>query len=71
MEDQNLVQDNKPELSWSVAVVAPASEVEGVIHTLYTRQFYLQVIIGLVVLSGTIVMSWSVAVVARPAKWKG
>jgi two-component system NtrC family sensor kinase len=27
-----------------------------VIHTLYTRQFYLQVIIGLVVLSGTIVM---------------
>ncbi len=56
LEDQNLVQDSKPELSWSVAVVAPASEVEGVIHTLYTRQFYLQVIIGLVVLSGTIVM---------------
>ncbi|MGA9756556.1 MAG: histidine kinase dimerization/phospho-acceptor domain-containing protein, partial [Desulfobaccales bacterium] len=56
LEEQNLVQDSKPELSWSVAVVAPASEVEGVIHTLYTRQFYLQVIIGLVVLSGTIVM---------------
>ena len=36
--------------------MAPASEVEGVIHSLYTRQFYLQVIIGLVVLSGTIVM---------------
>jgi two-component system, NtrC family, sensor kinase len=54
--DQNLVQDNAPLASWSVAVVAPASEVEGVIHTLYTRQFYLQVIIGLVVLSGTIVM---------------
>jgi two-component system, NtrC family, sensor kinase len=56
LEDQNVVQDNKPTASWSVAVVAPASEVEGVIHTLYTRQFYLQVIIGLVVLSGTIVM---------------
>ncbi|MFA4903766.1 MAG: ATP-binding protein [Desulfobaccales bacterium] len=56
LEDQNVVQDNKPMASWSVAVVAPASEVEGVIHTLYTRQFYLQVIIGLVVLSGTIVM---------------
>jgi signal transduction histidine kinase len=54
--DQNLVQNNAPLASWSVAVVAPASEVEGVIHTLYTRQFYLQVIIGLVVLSGTIVM---------------
>ena len=56
LEDQNVVQDNQPSSSWSVAVVAPASEVEGVIHTLYTRQFYLQVIIGLVVLSGTIVM---------------
>jgi two-component system, NtrC family, sensor kinase len=56
LEDQNVVQDSKPTASWSVAVVAPASEVEGVIHTLYTRQFYLQVIIGLVVLSGTIVM---------------
>jgi two-component system NtrC family sensor kinase len=56
LEDQNLIQENKPVPSWSVAVVAPASEVEGVIHTLYTRQFYLQVIIGLVVLSGTIVM---------------
>jgi two-component system NtrC family sensor kinase len=56
LEDQSVIPDNKPRVSWSVAVVAPASEVEGVIHTLYTRQFYLQVIIGLVVLSGTIVM---------------
>jgi two-component system NtrC family sensor kinase len=56
LEDQNVVQDQAPMVSWSVAVVAPASEVEGVIHTLYVRQFYLQVIIGLVVLSGTIVM---------------
>jgi two-component system NtrC family sensor kinase len=56
LEDQNVVRENQPMASWSVAVVAPASEVEGVIHTLYVRQFYLQVIIGLVVLSGTIVM---------------
>jgi two-component system NtrC family sensor kinase len=56
LEELNVGQGNKPAASWSVAVVAPASEVEGVIHTLYTRQFYLQVIIGLVVLSGTIVM---------------
>ncbi len=41
---------------WSVAVVAPVSEVEGVVHSLYLRQFFLQAIIGLVVLSGTIVM---------------
>ncbi|MCK9377130.1 MAG: ATP-binding protein [Syntrophobacterales bacterium] len=56
LEDQNLVQEGSPPTSWSVAVVAPSSEVEGVIHSVYVRQFYLQVIIGLVVLSGTIVM---------------
>ncbi|MCL6620678.1 MAG: PAS domain S-box protein [Syntrophobacterales bacterium] len=42
--------------SWSVAVVAPVSEVEGVVHTLYRRQFLLQVIIGFFVLSGTILL---------------
>ncbi|MFA5111286.1 MAG: ATP-binding protein [Desulfobaccales bacterium] len=56
LEDRNLVQEGNPPTSWSVAVVAPSSEVEGVIHSVYVRQFYLQVIIGLVVLSGTIVM---------------
>ncbi|MCX5891536.1 MAG: ATP-binding protein [Deltaproteobacteria bacterium] len=54
--DPAFVEGNTPALSWSVAVVAPASEVEGVVHSLYLRQFFLQVIIGLVVLSGTIVM---------------
>jgi PAS domain-containing protein len=39
-----------------VAVVAPVSEVDGVVHSLYLRQFFLQVIIGFVVLSGTIFM---------------
>lgn len=49
----------KPEgtaLSWSVAVVAPEEEVLGVVHSLYFRQFLLQVIIGFFVLSGTIVL---------------
>jgi signal transduction histidine kinase len=41
---------------WSVAVVAPVSEVEGVVHSLYQRQFLLQVIIGFFVLSGSIVL---------------
>jgi PAS domain S-box-containing protein len=54
--DPAIVKSDTPVLSWSVAVVAPASEVEGVVHSLYLRQFFLQVIIGLVVLSGTIVM---------------
>jgi two-component system NtrC family sensor kinase len=46
----------KDQPSWSVAVVAPVSEVEGVVHSLYLRQFFLQVIIGFFVLSVTIVM---------------
>jgi two-component system NtrC family sensor kinase len=56
LEDRTVLQENKPAPSWSVAVVAPVSEVEGVVHSVYLRQFFLQVIIGLVVLSGTIVM---------------
>lgn len=43
-------------LTWSVAVVAPEEEVLGVVHSLYTRQFLLQVIIGFFVLSGSIVL---------------
>ncbi len=54
--DPSIVKSDTPLPSWSVAVVAPASEVEGVVHDLYMRQFLMQVIIGLVVLSGTIVM---------------
>jgi PAS domain S-box-containing protein len=49
-------KNNKAAPSWSVAVVAPVSEVEGVVHSLYLRQFFLQVIIGFFVLSATIVM---------------
>ncbi len=54
--DPNVVHDQAPAPSWSVAVVAPASEVEGVVHSLYLRQFFMQVIIGFLVLSGTIAM---------------
>jgi hypothetical protein len=36
LEDQELTQESKPDIFWSVAVVAPSSEVEGVIHTLYS-----------------------------------
>jgi two-component system NtrC family sensor kinase len=56
LEDSSIVQDQGPMPAWSVAVVAPASEVEGVVHSLYLRQFFLQIIIGVVVLTGTIVM---------------
>ena len=52
--ERPLANDQYP--TWSVAVVAPASEVEGVIHSVYQRQFLLQVIIGFFVLLGTIFM---------------
>lgn len=38
--------------SWSVAVVSPMSEVEGVIHSVYIRQFYIQGTIILVIILG-------------------
>jgi two-component system NtrC family sensor kinase len=56
LTDPTFVTDQKAMPSWSVAVVAPVSEVEGVVHSLYQRQFFLQVIIGFFVLSGTILL---------------
>lgn len=53
-------------LAWSVAVVAPQTEVEGAIHDVYIRQFLLQgVIIGIILLGGAAVIynesRWSAA----------
>lgn len=43
---------------WSVAVVAPVSEVEGVIHSIQVRQFWLQGVGILVIISsGLLIMS--------------
>ncbi len=49
---------------WSVAVVAPISEVEGAIHSINIRQFSLQAIIIFIILSGGLlvnylILSWS------------
>lgn len=49
---------------WSVAVVAPISEVEGAIHSLHVQQFSLQAIIISVILLGGLfinfmILSWS------------
>jgi len=38
--------------SWSVAVASPMSEVEGIIHSVYVRQFYIQGTIILVIILG-------------------
>jgi|GEM_PF-138200 len=54
--DPEFITTDKNPYFWSVAVVAPASEVEGVIHSVYFRQFFLQVIIGFFVLLGAIFM---------------
>ncbi|MBW1952580.1 MAG: PAS domain S-box protein [Deltaproteobacteria bacterium] len=52
----SLAETAGPASSWSVAVVAPVSEVEGVIHTIYQRQFLIQVIIGVFVLLSSVVL---------------
>ncbi|NWF51834.1 MAG: PAS domain S-box protein [Nitrospirae bacterium] len=39
---------------WSIAVVAPMSEVEGPIHFIYIRQFYIQGVIIFVIVLGSI-----------------
>lgn len=51
-----IVNPNKIPYFWSVAIVAPATEVEGSIHSVYQRQFFLQMIIGVVVLFGGLFM---------------
>jgi two-component system, NtrC family, sensor kinase len=53
-------------LSWSVAMVAPQTEVEGAIHDVYIRQFLLQgVIIFIILLGGAFIIynesRWSTA----------
>lgn len=49
---------------WSVAVVAPVSEVEGAIHSIYVRQFLFQGIVSLGILFGGatiffLIVNWS------------
>jgi two-component system NtrC family sensor kinase len=56
LTDQDFGKNEKPGPVWAVAVVAPVNEVEGVVHSLYQRQFFLQIIIGFFVLTGTIVL---------------
>ena len=56
--------DNTKSRIWSVAVVAPVSEVEGAIHAIHIRQFSLQTIIFFVILFGGLfvnfmILSWS------------
>lgn len=49
---------------WSVAVVAPTSEVEDAIHSIHIRQFWLQAIIVVIILLGgstviSLMVNWS------------
>jgi len=58
------LDDKDSKRIWSVAVVAPISEVEGAIHSINIRQFSLQVIIIFVILFGGLfinfmILSWS------------
>jgi PAS domain S-box-containing protein len=56
--------DNAGNRIWSVAVVAPTSEVEGAIYSIHIQQFSLQAIIIFVILFGGLlvnfmILSWS------------
>jgi PAS domain S-box-containing protein len=56
--------DSAPNRIWSVAVVAPISEVEGAIHAISQRQFLLQGLIFFLILFGGLfinfmILSWS------------
>jgi PAS domain S-box-containing protein len=58
------MEKNSSSRIWSVAVVAPATEVEGAIHSIQIRQLSLQVIIIFVILFGGLfinfmILSWS------------
>ncbi len=60
------LEGSNQKLTWSVAVVAPQTEVEGAIHDVYIRQFLLQgVIIFIILLIGAAVIyyesRWSAA----------
>jgi two-component system NtrC family sensor kinase len=54
--DPNAAKPDNPAPTWSVAVVAPASEVEGVVHSYAMRQFILQMIVAFFVLTGTFML---------------
>jgi len=53
---QDVITHHQDPYFWSVAVVAAAGEVEGAIHSVYKRQFFLQIIIGIFVLFGAMFM---------------
>ena len=48
-----IIAGDNQKLTWSVAVVAPQTEVEGAIHEVYIRQFLLQgLVISIIMLAG-------------------
>lgn len=58
------LKENPQPIIWSIAVVAPISEIEGAIHSVYVQQIILQGIIFLIIVLGGllvnfILVSWS------------
>ncbi len=48
------IDPETPDLLWSVAVVAPTSEVQGMVRSLFMRQFFVQMAIVLAILAGSL-----------------
>jgi len=51
------LEENNKGKFWSVAVVAPTSEVEGPIHAIYSRQFILEGVVILSILAGGLLIT--------------
>jgi two-component system, NtrC family, sensor kinase len=58
-----ILEGSNEKLTWSVAVVAPQTEVEGAIHDVYIRQFLLQGVIIFIILLG------GAAIIYNESRW--
>ena len=54
-----LLSPKDPKKFWSVAVAAPISEVEGVIHSLYIRQMLFQLLVVIALIAGGVSIIFS------------
>lgn len=52
------LKDKPTPIIWSIAVVAPISEVEGAIHSIYIQQTAIQIVIAIIILLGGLLINF-------------
>lgn len=52
------LKENPTQIIWSIAVVAPISEVEGAIHSIYIQQTAIQIVIAIIILLGGLLINF-------------